>query len=223
MSLTPEASLVRPARPTDADRIGLIHAAGLRRQVGAGLGLGGAPGLSGEPGLGGGPDTAGEPDPVAVPQISDDGTLDLAGIFDPAEIAAQWSSAILTPPSARHQVLVALEEGAVVGFAAIAPLAGGGAAAAAVPEIDAEILALETDPALPADTHAARLLNACADVLALAGARTVRVWAFRGDDARQRLLAAAGFAPVGMRRRYEVAGRELVEDAWWAALGSDQD
>ncbi len=148
---------------------------------------------------------------------------EVVALFDADAIAAQWRSAIEEPPSARHKVLVALDGEIVVGFAAIAPLeADGGESGRGElggAWIDAEIVALEVDPGYPGDTHAARLLNATADILAMAGAESMRIWAVRGDELRQRFLTDSDFAPLGLRRAYEVAGAEMIEDAWWAGIG----
>ncbi|HHW84247.1 MAG TPA: GNAT family N-acetyltransferase [Actinomycetales bacterium] len=205
MSRAPSASLVRPAQPADAERIGEIHAAGMLRQVGAGLGR-------------------------VVPP-------DVAALFDAEQFAGGWRVSIEEPPSAKHRVLVALDGERVVGFLGFGPVeaeADGGAApasgdggaapasgdgGAALPAVDAEILALEVDPAYPADVHSARLLNACADILAMSGAESMRTWAVRGDELRQRFLTESGFAVLGLRRAYRVAGGEVVEDAWWAEIG----
>lgn len=184
---------MRPARPDDAAKLGEIHAAGLLRQLGVGTGRA----LS----------------------------ADVTGKFDPVEIAAGWRHSISEPPSPKHKVLVALDGSEVVGFAAISPLSAeesagdAGAVAMGAPKVDAEIIALEVDLARPNDTYAARLLNACADTLALAGAASMRLWVVRGDEMRTRFLTESGFAPLGMRRVYEVSGAEVVEDAWWAEIG----
>ncbi len=136
---------------------------------------------------------------------------DVVAMLSPAEVSTAWRDSITAPPSPKHQVLVALEGDEVVGFAALAP--------SDAENIDAEIVAFEVDPAFPGDVYPARLLNACADVLATAHASHMRIWLVRGDELRQRFLAESGFAPAGLRRKYEVAGAEVLEDAWWAAIG----
>lgn len=201
VSRAPSASLVRPAQESDATRIGEIHAAGMLRQVGAGLGR-------------------------VVP-------AEVAGLLDAEQFAAGWRTSIAEPPSAKHRVLVALNGERVVGFAAFGPAGDSGGApegdddgagdpeeeADAAPEVDAEIIALEVDPAQPFDLHSARLLNACADILALSGASSMRTWAVRGDELRQRFLTESGFAVLGLRRGYQVGDGQVVEDAWWAEIG----
>lgn len=171
----------------------------------------------------------------------------IAALFEAEPFAEQWRTSITDPPSPKHQVFVALDGDRVVGFVAFGPVEddGGrydnstgtpgnpstpgapgtpGATGAPsdrpeLPSVDAEIIALEVDPAHPFDVHAARLLNACADVLALSGASSMRIWAVRGDELRQRFLGESGFAVLGLRRGYHVDDGEIVEDAWWAEIG----
>lgn len=82
-----------------------------------------------------------------------------------------------------------------------------------------EILALEIRPGAERVGHGARLLAACADLARDAGGTALSVWTMRGDDARQRFLDSAGFAPTGRRREIPVGSAEAVQDEWWAALG----
>lgn len=134
---------------------------------------------------------------------------DITDQFDEAAIAESWQVSIENKPSAKHHVLVALDGDRVAGFIALAPYEDD--------SIDAEIIALavENDD----EEHAARLLNAAADVLGLSKATSMLTWVMRGDDARVRLLNGSGFAPLGVRRQYEVGDGGVTEDAWWAELG----
>ena len=170
---------VRPALPSDAGRIGAIHAATMRLAVEAGLGA--LP-----PGL--------------------DATL------APAARAERWGTAIAAPPSPSPRVLAALEGNAVVGFPALAPAEPIDGAPAH------EIVALEVAPDRTRAGHGSRLLAACVDVLRQLGAPDVLVWCVRGDEPRTRFLSSAGFAPLGVRRSFDVAGSELVQLAWHAGL-----
>lgn len=139
--------------------------------------------------------------------------FDPAG-FDAAAFAARWEVAIVTPPSPLHHVLTALDRATVVGFAAIAPVEDD--VGAGLPE--AEILALEVDPAHGRAGHGSRLLAACVDVLRRQSAGRVLTWAVQGDDARARFLSAAGFAPLGLRRTWLVGDGTVSQIAWHAAL-----
>ncbi|MGM0385872.1 MAG: N-acetyltransferase family protein [Actinomycetota bacterium] len=148
----------------------------------------------------------------------------ITGAFDADAFASQWERAITTPPSPLHRVLTALDRSTVVGFAAIAPVEE---AVRTGPEGDppeAEILALEVDPSHGRSGHGSRLLAACVDVLRQQNAGHVMTWAVQGDDPRARFLSSAGFAPLGMRRTWQVGDGTVSQIAWHAALvqGLDQ-
>lgn len=138
--------------------------------------------------------------------------------MDSSSFEEQWGAAIAEPPSAKHRVLVALEDLRVVGFAALAPTEE------LIPDADgdegppAEIVALEVAMEDRRQGHASRLLAACADILRQTGASGVQMWCVAGDEPRERFLVAAGFAPRGVRRTYEIGTGTITENAWYAAL-----
>jgi ribosomal protein S18 acetylase RimI-like enzyme len=118
--------------------------------------------------------------------------------------AAQWRAAVEHPPSSRHRVLVATEERAVAGFAAVAP--------AGDPDLwpgtDAEILALHVLPDRARRGHGSRLLNAVVDHLVDDGFRTAVVWVAESDDPLRPFLEATGWRADGARRELDL-GRPL--------------
>lgn len=183
---------VRPALPEDAPAIGAIHAATFVAAVEAGT------------------------------------SAPFPGSVDAADFAAQWEAAITQPPSAKHRVLVALEDIRIVGFAALGPAdtpveSGENPEGASATELadgapQSEIVALEVAEEFRRRGHGSRLLAACVDILTATGANGVQIWCVQGDDARVRFLSQAGFAPRGIRRIYDIAGRSLTENAWHAAL-----
>lgn len=143
---------------------------------------------------------------------------ELAAGFDPAAFASRWEQAVAAPPSPLHRVLTALDRSAVVGFAAIAPVEESVRTGLEGDPPEAEILALEVDPAHGRSGHGSRLLAACVDVLRQQNAGHVMTWAVQGDDPRARFLSSAGFAPLGMRRTWQVGDGTVSQIAWHAAL-----
>jgi len=116
--------------------------------------------------------------------------------IDPDTVTRAWSQALRRPPSARHRVLVALEHGEVVGFAALTP----GQDPDAHPVRDAEMTVLAVDPANHRAGHGSRLLAAVADTARADGFSRVTTWVLAQDDALRRFLLSAGWAPDGAHR-----------------------
>jgi len=119
-----------------------------------------------------------------------------------SQAVGQWRAAVLTPPTPRHRLLVALDGEDVVGFAALAP--------ADDPDLDAaddaEIVALSVAPEHLRAGHGSRLVNASVDTLRDAGFRTAHVWLPEGDARLRGFLEAAGWADDGARRRLDLRG-----------------
>lgn len=129
-----------------------------------------------------------------------------AGVFE--SLAAQdpemqWARAVIAPPGPGYRLLVATDDGQVVGFAALAPSEDPDAQAG-----EAEIVAWEVHPEHRRVGHGARLLNAAADHARSIAAHTVTIWVAPDDEPRRALLASAGFGPDGAHR--EVA----LMDGW---------
>lgn len=125
---------------------------------------------------------------------------------EPTDFAQAWRSAITSPPSAKHRMLTACAGPAVVGFAALAP----------ADEDTGEIVALEVHPDHVGKGHGSRLLAACTDILKTTGAAHVRTWVVSTDSHRAAFLTEAGLAPLGVRRRLDAAGTEVIEEAYGA-------
>lgn len=128
---------------------------------------------------------------------------------DAATFAEAWGTAITDPPSAKHRMLTACDGPAVVGFAALAP----------ADEEGGEIVVLEVDPEFSGKGHGSRLLAACTDILKTTGASHVRTWVLSDDSERAAFFTEAGLAPLGVRRRLDAGGIELVEEAYGAEFG----
>ena len=148
--------------------------------------------------------------------------------------AAAWAEAVTSPPSPRHQVLVALEQQWVVGFAAFAPAEPDGAdhaagadeadGAAGADEADeaasatAEIVALLVEPRWGRRGHGSRLLAAAVDLLRADGIGRVVAWLPEGDPATTRFYTSAGWAPDRTVRTLESAGEVLREVRYHASI-----
>lgn len=121
--------------------------------------------------------------------------------IDAGAFAERWRTAIATPPTAKHRVLVALERNTVTGFAATAPSEDPDAGAG-----DGEIVAFHIDPAAFGAGHGSRLLAAAADTLRADGFTHARFWVVVRDDALRAFLEPAGWAPDGAHRELDLTG-----------------
>jgi GNAT superfamily N-acetyltransferase len=132
--------------------------------------------------------------------------------LDEAWMADRWRAAVEAPPTARHRVLVAVEQAdrgdaALVGFAASGP-ADPFAAAPDEPHPPGEETAAVTDllvePRWGRRGHGSRLLAASVDGWRTDGFTTAVAWVFEADPATRRFLASAGWEPDGARRALDV-------------------
>jgi GNAT superfamily N-acetyltransferase len=126
----------------------------------------------------------------------------LLGSIDAVNMAKAWQAAIERPPQARCRVLVAVENGRVVGFATTLP----GQDADLDDAEDGQLDELEIDPQARHRGHGSRLLNASVDTLRADGFRRAFCWISAADDARRAFLVDAGWATDGS----------------WREIGSDE-
>ncbi|MDO5534209.1 MAG: GNAT family N-acetyltransferase [Propionibacteriaceae bacterium] len=106
-----------------------------------------------------------------------------------------WAAAITRPPLAKFRVLVAIEGGRPVGFAAVGPSDDEDAS----PEAGM-IGEFIIDPPAQRQGHGSRLLNAVADTLRADGFTTATWWVRSTDDPLRRFLESAGWGPDGGHR-----------------------
>ena len=130
--------------------------------------------------------------------------------LDEAYLARGWAEAIGTPPSARHRVLIAVEQGEaashVVGFAAAGP-ADEHALAPEEPPLPDDVAAvtdLLVEPRWGRRGHGSRLLSATVDLWREDGFTHAVAWAYEQDVATQKFLNSAGWSPDGAGRALDV-------------------
>lgn len=138
--------------------------------------------------------------------------------WDGDAAAATWASAIASPPTPGHGVLVALERNTVVGFAAFGPaeLTAGEAPDPAGPT--AELTTLLVEPRWGRRGHGSRLLAAVSDVVRASGAARLQAWLLEADQVSQGFYESAGWAPDGWARTLDTGGDPLREIRWHALL-----
>jgi len=87
--------------------------------------------------------------------------------------------------------------------------------------VDAELVALEVDPAHQRSGHASRLLSAVASTLRERGFGALRVWCPVDDQPRRAFLMSAGLRPDGAYRQLRTdGGKQIAEERLTAALPS---
>jgi GNAT superfamily N-acetyltransferase len=126
-------------------------------------------------------------------------------------LAQRWRAAIEAPPSPRHRVLVALEQGGdtqLVGFTASGPADEAALAPQEQPQVlghdVAAVTELLVEPRWGRRGHGSRLLAASVDLWHGDGFTTAVAWAYERDEATRRFLTGAGWAPDGARRALDV-------------------
>ena len=126
--------------------------------------------------------------------------------LDDKAIAEQWERSLASPPDARHRLLVALDHGALVGFAATGPADDPDADVVA----DGAITVFHVDPDHTRKGHGSRLLHACVDTLVADGFSRAVTWLFSADDVVRAFLTDAGWAPDGAHRELDLYGDAAI-------------
>lgn len=119
----------------------------------------------------------------------------LAGV-DTEAMTTAWHQAIVRPPTAQCRVLVALEQGRVVGFAITSPADDPDADA----RRDGQLEELVVDPPAQRRGHGSRLLHAGIDTLKADGFARAVHWVSATDDVVRAFLTDAGWAADGGSR-----------------------
>lgn len=132
----------------------------------------------------------------------------LAGL-DESWMTEQWQAAITAPPSVRHHVLIAVEQGEqdyVVGFAASGPADEAALAPdeKPLPDDAAAFTDFLVEPRWGRRGHGSRLLAATVDLWRADGFETALAWAYERDIATRKFLTSAGWALDGATRSLDV-------------------
>jgi GNAT superfamily N-acetyltransferase len=130
--------------------------------------------------------------------------------WDDAAVTATWQAAIASPPSPAHTVLVAVDAGAVVGFAATAPA-----------EESRELSVLLVEPRWGRRGHGSRLLAAVADLARASGATALTTWLPEQDRVTSRFLETAGWAPAGPVQLLHSGSDAVRQLCWHTRLAGD--
>jgi GNAT superfamily N-acetyltransferase len=141
--------------------------------------------------------------------------------WDAVSAEGLWRTAVTSPPTPGHGVLVALEQNTVVGFAAYGPpeLGPGEQPDPAGPTT--EISTLLVEPRWGRRGHGSRLLSAVADLAAAGGAARLQVWLLEDDRVSTGFYESAGWAPDGWARTLDTGDAPLREVRWHALLGAE--
>lgn len=144
--------------------------------------------------------------------------VDVLDGWDHGAAVEAWEAAIARPPTPGHEVLVAVEQDAVVGFAALAPaeISAGERPHPAGPS--SEVATLLVEPRWGRRGHGSRLLAAVTDLARAAGATRLQVWLPEQDRVSADFFESAGWARDGWARTLDTGGESLREVRWHTFL-----
>jgi ribosomal protein S18 acetylase RimI-like enzyme len=108
----------------------------------------------------------------------------------PSDLAVAWAGAVLAPPTARHRLLVAVDDDVVVGYVAVGPAQDPDAE-----DSTGELIALEVSPAHARQGHGSRLLTAAVEHAQADGFAELVMWCPLSDEVRRGFVQSAGWGP----------------------------
>jgi GNAT superfamily N-acetyltransferase len=115
--------------------------------------------------------------------------------------ARRWREAIVSPPSSRHRVHVAVSASRdVTGFASAGPAGD----TDRWPGTDAEVYELRVEPDRTREGHGGRLLHAVVDTLVTDGFSMACTWVLENDTALRGFLESSGWAVDGARAELDL-------------------
>ena len=138
--------------------------------------------------------------------------------WDTAAATESWRAAITSPPTPGHGVLVAVDDGQVIGFAAYGPAELGREDRPHPAGPTTEIAALLVEPRWGRRGHGSRLLAAVADLTRSTGTARLQTWVADADAVTGRFLESAGWDRDGWVRTLDAGGTPLREVRWHALL-----
>jgi GNAT superfamily N-acetyltransferase len=145
--------------------------------------------------------------------------------LDEDYLARGWTEAITAPPSGRHRVLVAVEQGesvlTTVGFAAAGPSDEQALAPEEPPlgEGIAAVTDLLVEPRWGRRGHGSRLLAATVDLWREDGFKGAVAWVYEADAAMRKFLTSTGWEPDGAGRALDVDDMLVSQLRMHTALG----
>lgn len=147
----------------------------------------------------------------------------LAQTLDADQMGRAWAEPVHSGIQADRGVLVAEDDGDVVGFTSFyvdptplpenTPVAG-----VTVDPGAAQLLAFEVDSKHRNRGHGSRMLSAIADTCRENKIPGLAMWIVAQDDPKLKFFQTAGFAPVGVRRYLQTPAGDVVEHLWYAEL-----
>jgi GNAT superfamily N-acetyltransferase len=144
---------------------------------------------------------------TAYPQVVPGAVLDA---LSPDVATASWAAAVGAAPSAKHHVLVAMEQHWRVGFAAVGP-AEELEPDDPDPQTTAQLAVILVEPRWGRRGHGSRLLAAVVDTIRNDGMTRLIGWIPEGDSVTLDFLTSAGWAPDGLVRALDTGDGELRE------------
>lgn len=138
--------------------------------------------------------------------------------WDTAAATESWRSAITSPPTPGHGVLVAVDDGRAVGFAAYGPAELGPDDRPHPAGPTTELAVLLVEPRWGRRGHGSRLLAAVADLTRTTGTARLQTWVADADAVTGRFLESAGWDRDGWVRTLDAGGTPLREVRWHALL-----
>jgi GNAT superfamily N-acetyltransferase len=149
--------------------------------------------------------------------------MDVLDSWDEPAAEGSWRTAITSPPTPGHGVLVAVERDAVVGFAAYGPpeVAAGERSHPDGPTT--EVVTLLVEPRWGRRGHGSRLLAAVADLARATGAVRLQAWLPEADDVSARFYESAGWDRDGWVRTLDTGADPLRESRWHTLLEGGAD
>ncbi|WP_081788770.1 GNAT family N-acetyltransferase [Candidatus Blastococcus massiliensis] len=149
---------------------------------------------------------------------------ELLDTWDEDAAAQSWRTAVVSPPTPGHLVLVALEGSTVVGFTAFGPAELGDGETSDPAGATAEIATLLVEPRWGRRGHGSRLLSAVVDLARSQGVARLRIWLPESDAASTSFLESAGWEPDGWARTLDTGAAPLREIRWHTLLdGTEGD
>ena len=141
--------------------------------------------------------------------------------WDESAAAEAWRAAVTSPPTPGHGVVVAVEQEAVVGFAAFGPAEQASGERPDPTGPTTEIGTLLVEPRWGRRGHGSRLLAAVADLARATGAVQLQIWLPEEDAVSARFFESAGWGRAGWVRTLDTGGPPLREVRWHTVLDDD--